>query len=205
MPFKRILLYEGLMERDDADLFAEAMSDVVPLKADQSRLIAGGPTDPTEAQRARRAAAEAEVVNQRDGLTLEAVDPVDPDDLIGWTRGGMQHGVYKNLRLGKYPIEARLDLHGHTVAEARLAVLQFVRDCLENDIRSGLILHGKGLNSKPFRGVLKSYVAAWLPNCPEVLAYHTALKQHGGTGAVYVLLRKSPREKAENRERHQKR
>ncbi|MBY6185816.1 DNA endonuclease SmrA [Marinobacter hydrocarbonoclasticus] len=193
------------MDRDDDDLFAAAMSDVVPLKSEPVQVATGGANAPTEAQRARRAAAEAEVVHQKDGLTLEAVDPVDPDDVIGWTRGGMQHGVYKNLRLGKYSIDARLDLHGHTVAEARQALLQFVRDCLENDIRSALILHGKGLNSKPFRGVLKSYVAAWLPHCPEVLAYHTALKQHGGTGAVYVLLRKSPREKAENRERHQKR
>ncbi|MBY6106393.1 DNA endonuclease SmrA [Ferrimonas balearica] len=193
------------MERDDTDLFAQAMSDVVPLKSDDARVQGSGRANPTEAQLARRAAAEAEVVNQKDGLTLEAVEPVDPDDIIGWTRGGMQHGVYKNLRLGKYSLDARLDLHGHTVAEARQALLQFIRDCLENDIRSALVLHGKGLNSKPFRGVLKSYVAAWLPNCPEVLAYHSALKQHGGTGAVYVLLRKSPREKAENRERHQKR
>ncbi|MBY5991900.1 DNA endonuclease SmrA [Ferrimonas balearica] len=192
------------MKSEDTSLFAEAMSDVVPLKATEV-VAQGGPAPVTEAQLARRAAAEAETVPQKDGLTLEAVEPVDPDDVIGWTRGGMQHGVYKNLRLGKYAVDARLDLHGHTVAEARRALLQFIRDCLENDIRSALVLHGKGLNSKPFRGVLKSYVAAWLPNCPEVLAYHSALKQHGGTGAVYILLRKSPNLKAENRERHQKR
>lgn len=192
------------MANDDDKLFFEAMSDVVPLKG-HDKVVSQSKSGPTEAQLARREAAQREQVTTKDGLTLEAVNPVEPDDIIGWTRGGMQHGVYKNLRLGKYSIDARLDLHGHTIEQAKFALLQFLRDCMENDIRSALVLHGKGLNSKPFRGVLKSYLAAWLPNCPEVLAYHSALRQHGGTGAVYVLLRKSEREKAENRERHQKR
>ncbi|SHG75494.1 DNA endonuclease SmrA [Ferrimonas marina] len=191
------------MGKEETDLFLEAMSDVVPLNS-ADKVVQQERQQASEAQLARRAAAQREEDPAQDALTLEAVDLVDPDDVIGWTRGGMQHGVYKNLRLAKYELEARLDLHGHTVEQARHALLQFVADCQRNDIRCALVLHGKGLNSKPHRGVLKSYVAKWLPMIPEVLAYHTALKQHGGTGAVYVLMRKSPAQKLENRERHQK-
>ena len=72
------------------------------------------------------------------------------------------------------------------------------------DIRCLLILHGKGERSTP-RALLKSHVSAWLPQLPAVMAMHSAERRHGGSGALYVLLRKSERKKAENRERHQKR
>ncbi|GAA5188554.1 DNA endonuclease SmrA [Ferrimonas gelatinilytica] len=192
------------MEKREQELFLEAMSDVMPL-ADSDRVVTQGGFQPTDAQLARRQAAQAESEPESDGLSLEAVEPIDPEDVIGWTRGGMQHGVYKNLRLGKYQLDARLDLHGHSVESARTALLQFVADCQLTDVRCALILHGKGLNSKPFRGVLKSYLAKWLPHVPEVLAFHSAQRHHGGTGAVYVLMRKSQKQKLENRERHQKR
>ncbi len=192
------------MEKGEQSLFQEAMSDVVPLEQ-SDRVVNVGGVRLTEAQLARRQAAEALVEPASDGLSLEAVTPVDPEDLIGWTRGGMQHGVYKNLRLGKYELDARLDLHGHSVPAARMALLQFVADCQRTDVRCALILHGKGMNSKPFRAVLKSYLAKWLPQLPEVLAYHSAQRHHGGSGALYVLMRKSPQQKQENRERHQKR
>ena len=55
------------------------------------------------------------------------------------------------------------------------------------------------------RALLKSHVSAWLPQLPAVMAMHSAERRHGGSGALYVLLRKSERKKAENRERHQKR
>jgi hypothetical protein len=41
----------------------------------------------------------------------------------------------------------------------------------------------------------------WLPEFPQILAFHSAQGQHGGTGSVYIMLRKSDREKKENRER----
>ncbi|WP_028118111.1 DNA endonuclease SmrA [Ferrimonas senticii] len=189
---------------NEQSLFWQAMSDVKPL-AKNDKVATSGPTAVTEAQLARRAAAQAQSQQADDQLTLDAVEPIDPDEIIGWTRGGMQHGVYKNLRLGHYSIDARLDLHGLTVEQSRQALLQFIADCQRTDVRSAIVLHGKGLNSKPFRGVLKSYVAKWLPCIPEVLAFHSAQPHHGGTGAVYVLMKKSPKAKLENRELNRKR
>ena len=51
---------------------------------------------------------------------------------------------------------------------------------------------------------IKSYVNHWLREIPEVLAYHSAQRHHGGVGAVYVLLRKSEQKKQQNRERFRK-
>ena len=68
-----------------------------------------------------------------------------------------------------------------------------------------LIRHGVGIKNKTKPGILKSFVNKWLPELPAVLAYHTAQRHHGGSGATYVLLKKSADKKHENREIHSKR
>jgi len=129
---------------------------------------------------------------------------VGPHDFLAFKRDGVQNGVYRKLRLGKYTIDARLDLHRMTVEQARLAVYQFIKDCMAQDIRCALITHGRGVGrERP--ALLKSCVAHWLPQFPEVLAIHSAQKHHGASGATYVLLRKSERKRQENWERQHKR
>jgi DNA-nicking Smr family endonuclease len=188
---------------DENQLFMQEMSGVKPLTTDRV-LLQPSHHAPSDAQLARREAAMRDSGAALDYLTMEAIDMLRPDSLVGFKRDGVQEGVYKKLRLGKYELQASLDLHQHTLREARMVLLQFVRDCLERDIRSVLILHGKGERSQP-QALLKSYVSAWLPHIPEVMAIHSAERRHGGSGALYVLLRKSDRKKAENRERHMRR
>ena len=72
---------------------------------------------------------------------------LDPQDIIGFKRDGVQEGVYKKLRLGKYELQGCLDLHQKTLNEARQALVQFIQDCEQCDIRCLLILHGKGERS----------------------------------------------------------
>jgi DNA-nicking Smr family endonuclease len=151
---------------------------------------------------ARRIAAVTDTSVDGNPLSDTAVEPVGPHDEIGFMRPGVQTGVYKKLRLGKYPIEARLDLHRMKVAQARQEVFSFLQECLRHNVRTVLILHGKGESNPDGRGVLKAYVNKWLRDLSEVMAYHSAQKQHGGTGAVYVLVRKSDEAKRENRELH---
>ena len=116
----------------------------------------------------------------------------------------MQDGVFRKLRLGKYDIHARLDLHRKTLREARDDVLNFLRQCQRMDIRTVIIVHGKGEKSNP-PALMKSYVSTWLAQISDVMCFHSALRQHGGNGALYVMLKKSPEKKLENRERHSKR
>jgi DNA-nicking Smr family endonuclease len=68
-------------------------------------------------------------------------------------------------------------------------------------VRSALISHGKGRGNKDGKPLLKSYLARWLPMFPEIMAFHSAQKWHGGAGAVYLLLRKSEKQKEKTRER----
>ena len=90
-----------------------------------------------------------------------------------------------------------------TVAQARIEVWSFFREARRLGLRTLLITHGKGLGNteQSGSGVLKGYVNHWLKDIDDVQAFHSALPQHGGTGAVYVLLRKSEEKKRENRER----
>jgi DNA-nicking Smr family endonuclease len=64
-----------------------------------------------------------------------------------------------------------------------------------------LIVHGKGQSKNQGKqtAVLKGYVNHWLRELEAVQAFHSARPAHGGTGAIYVLLRKSAEQKRENR------
>ena len=82
----------------------------------------------------------------------------------------------------------------------------FFKEAARLGLRTLLITHGKGFGNKEKSGsgVLKGYVNRWLRDIEDVQAFHSAQPQHGGTGSVYVLLRKSEDKKRENRERFMK-
>ena len=190
------------MTSDDA-LFLAEMDGVAPLAESHLRVRAESPEAPSLAQLARRQAA-ANSAKDNNTLTLGEVPPVDPFDEIAFKRDGVQTGVYRKLRLGRYPQEATLDLHRMTVREAREAVWRFVHDAQRAGLRSVVITHGRGDRSET-PGRLKSYVAHWLPTLTAVLAFHSAQRHHGGYGACYVLLRKNAEKRQDNRERHARR
>ena len=135
----------------------------------------------------RRKAAQQE--HQMTGNFLDPasiINQVDPYDFLEFVRPGVQRGVYKNLRMGKYDIQSRLDLHRHTVEQARVALWDFVEDCQKHGVRCALVTHGKGEGrEQPAR--LKSCVNHWLRQFDQVLAFHTAQKQHGGGWTCFLF------------------
>ncbi|MBW8192125.1 DNA endonuclease SmrA [Neiella marina] len=154
---------------------------------------------------ARQQSATASQAKDDNPLSDEqAIELVDPLDMLEFQRPGVQHGVLKKLRLGHYPSDMKLDLHGHTVAEARQAVLTFINKCQAQQARSAIIVHGMGLKGNP-PAKLKSCVNQWLRQLPQVMAFHSCQKADGGLGAVYVLITKSAIAKQHNRERFQQR
>lgn len=186
-----------MIDRED-EVFREAMSGVAPLKQPPKVL------PPPGVLRTRRRAVATPVTTVTDDpnkLTLGHVPEVQPVDTLAWKKDGVQERVFKKLRQGKYAIQGDLDLHRKTVKEARVAVYDFLQLGLAKGWRTVSIAHGRGeRSSTPAR--IKSYVAAWLRDAPEVIAFHSAQRKHGGTGAVYVMLRKSDSKREENRERH---
>lgn len=120
--------------------------------------------------------------------------PPDPDIAVGddlqYRQNGVQQAVLRRLRRGHYRCQAEIDLHGMIVAVARGCLAEFLQDALARDYRCVRIVHGKGLRSGNRGPVLKTKVAGWLRQRDEVLAYSSARPVDGGTGALYVLLKK---------------
>lgn len=186
-----------MADNDSFDsLFGE---DVDPIKA-QRRVDLKAKKDADIDKEKRRLAAQELTKSQEDPLSVP-VEMVDPLAVLSYRRAGVQHGVFKNLRLGKYILDARLDLHRLTVEQARQSIYQFILDCVSTDVRCALITHGKGVGRET-PALLKSCVAHWLPQFEQVLSFYTAQKQHGGYGATYVLLKKGAKKKIETSERH---
>jgi DNA-nicking Smr family endonuclease len=100
----------------------------------------------------------------------------------------MKRGVAR----GKQAIDARLDLHGLTQAQAHSALLRFLRSAHARDARLVLVITGKGRGGEP--GVLRRHVPQWL-GLPEfrsfVVGFEDAHVAHGGEGALYVRLRRA--------------
>jgi len=113
----------------------------------------------------------------------------DSDDVLSFSRPGLQHKVLRKLRRGPSGSTAELDLHGMTVAVARQALLAFIQDCRRQRLRCVKIIHGKGLSSPHRKPVLKNRTNSWLRQCSEVLAFCPARPEDGGNGAVYVLIK----------------
>lgn len=184
------------------NLFLQQMQDVKRIKVAEKASLAGAHLDKTNAEK-RRQVATTELAKDKNFLSGEYIEPVEPLAILEFKRDGVQTGVYRNLRLGKYQIDARLDLHNMTVEQARTAVFQFVADCINYDIRCALITHGKS-EGRDRPAALKSCVAHWLPQLDNIMAFHSAQQRHGASGATYILLRKSAQKKLETWEQHNK-
>jgi DNA-nicking Smr family endonuclease len=192
---------------DDNDLFLKEMADVAPLKqVPRARIVRGTPEKNAEALAARREAAVAEPVRDTNTLKEEGIEPLDPWYVLEFKRPGIQNGVFRKLKQGRYAAEARLDLHRMTARKARVELFDFISECYALGLRSVMLVHGKG-DRKPDKeksSILKGCVDHWLRQLEVVQAFHSAQPQHGGTGAVYVLLSKSEEKKRENREKFMK-
>jgi DNA-nicking Smr family endonuclease len=114
---------------------------------------------------------------------------------------GLDRRTSERLKRGQLPIEARLDLHGMTQDQARRSLDAFITQAHDRGLRAVLIITGKGLKPRardaepwdPEPGVLKTQTPRWLneaPNRVRVLAFTAAQPRDGGSGALYVLIRR---------------
>ena len=122
---------------DEDEFSALVGDDVEPLQAKGARYIPK-PPELTPGIVERRKAAQQEQLKSGDLLDpASIINVVDPYDFLEFARPGVQHGVYKNLRQGKYEVQSRLDLHRHTVEQARVALWDFVEGCQRHGVRCG--------------------------------------------------------------------
>ena len=111
----------------------------------------------------------------------------------------MDRKTFARMKRGKSSPDARIDLHGMTVDRAHKALLAFLLRCHADDRRLALVITGKGKSSQdqgPIpqpTGILRRQVPHWLEQPPLrqiVLQTTTAHQKHGGSGALYVYLRR---------------
>lgn len=113
---------------------------------------------------------------------------VTGDTELSFKRGGISNELMHRLKKGKVKIDGELDLHGATVEEARAMVQGFLVDAAQANCHYVRIIHGRGSHGGD--PILKNLVNSWLRQLPQILAFCSAPRHDGGTGAVYVLLRR---------------
>lgn len=118
---------------------------------------------------------------------------ISSEEKLFFTRqgGGLQHSILQKLKQGKIKIDKVLDLHGMTVNQASINIEKFIKTSITQNCRYILIIHGKGKFSQDMP-TLKNHLYHWLIQMPTVLAFCSATPKDGGTGAVYVVLKKFP-------------
>ena len=155
----------------DVDAFALAMRDVVRL-------------DPDSRARVRSVAT----------ISPPRRSPQRTEEAKGSDSDFVAHGVdrreIRKLKKGEYIVRDRRDLHGMTGADALASVKPFIENSRHAHHRCVCIIHGRGLHSEGNQPILKTRVREYLRSHRSVLAYADAPVSDGGSGAVYVLLRK---------------
>lgn len=169
--------------KDDHELFRAAMHGVKPLKS-ANKITAKVTQQPRIPKKLIRAPIPD------DTLSNHIAENVTGGQALNFARSGIQHKVMLDLRRGRIPHTALLDLHGMTVIAARQSLTVFIQQCLKRQCKCVIIVHGKGALDSDKPPPLKNHLNSWLRQIPEVLAFCSALPRDGGTGAAYILLRR---------------
>ena len=116
---------------------------------------------------------------------------------------GLDRRTAERLRKGQMEIDGRIDLHGLTRAEAHRELRSYISAAHIRGMRCVLVITGKGSSRQKTddavfmgttrSGILREAVPKWL-SAPDlahlVVDIRHAQPKHGGSGALYVLLRR---------------
>ncbi|MBN1626705.1 MAG: Smr/MutS family protein [Deltaproteobacteria bacterium] len=178
---------------EDSEIFVQAMSGVVPLekKVGIKPSAHGKKTSPPYPA----PDVEQEVMDHlRDLVNGTAeMDITFSDEYIEGSISGVDRNTIRRLKRGQIPIQDHIDLHGLTQREAEIRVREFLINSQARGLQCVLIVHGRGLNSPDSIPVLKERLPVWLNRGPArkiVKAFSSARPYDGGTGAIYVLMRR---------------
>ena len=172
---------------DPAELFRRAVGEVTPVGDDKvTPTPANVKAKPRQFEKDERTVMYDAMHDDRDP------DELDSGEHLSWRRDGVQNRVMKKLRNGYYSIQDEVDLHGMTVPQAREILAEFVASVADQHKSCCVrIIHGKGRKTSTDSPVMKPFVSSWLRQRRFVLAFCSCKPVHGGTGAVYVLLRQA--------------
>lgn len=179
-------------DKDDAHEWDKAVKDVRPLTPSNKGTILKGTAPPKVPPPSIRPPREAVLPTPR----TASQTPPNP---------GIDRRTALRLREGRMEIDGRIDLHGMTLAQAHQAVVRFILQMVAAEKRCLLVITGKGQRDERVgagdrawyeqpRGQIRQTLPMWLgePNiAPYILSTSPARPEHGGSGAIYVLLRRN--------------
>jgi DNA-nicking Smr family endonuclease len=175
------------IEEDEAALFRNSVRDVSPLpppnKASKSAKVPPPPVP--------RPVLQGDSKQSSDSPSSDFPVGIEADEEVSFLRPGLSRQTLRRLRREHWGIDAELDLHGYTRDQAQRELNAFLDDSVNRGFRCLRVIHGKGLGSRNHEPVLKARVGGWLQQRNEVLAFCPARPEHGGSGAVLVLLKSS--------------
>jgi DNA-nicking Smr family endonuclease len=180
----------GRSRDHDRALWQAAMRDVKPLKRAKATRSPEASTSHKPAPARTKADAPpqhpATMPPPKPAVTVTFAAP----EISHGRAAGVDRRSAERLRRGHLPIDGRLDLHGLTQEKAAARLADFIERAESQGKRCLLVITGKGLASG---GILRDQVPRWLnqaPNRAHVLAFDYARPQDGGSGALYVLLKR---------------
>ena len=163
---------------DDLQLFKESIVGAKKLKQDTIVLH-------TPPKLGKKIAPEKLLQEQVDAsyyFSDEFQPMLQEEGPVRHVRPDVSHFELKKLRRGDYSPELFLDLHGLTQLEAKQELGALIAACRREHVHCACVMHGHG------KHVLKQQTPLWLAQHPDVLAFHQAPKDWGGTAALLVLI-----------------
>ena len=171
---------------NDSGLFRRVMGDAAPFEHDKR----APDFKPKPAARARFSRDdEDDVLTESMQADIDEIE-TGAGEGLRFQRPVVGRRTMRKLVRGNFSVQNEIDLHGLTVIDAKNALREFIRDAVVRGHTCVRVIHGKGLGSGHRGPILKGKVNNWLRRWDEVLAFVSTRQVHGGTGAVYVLLRK---------------
>ncbi len=173
------------VSEDDMALFRDAVGEVKEVRHDRVEA-----SKPARSPVVRRSENDDKSVMAALLDDLSEADFLETGEHLSHTQPGVQRSVLKKLKSGRYSIQNEIDLHGLTVEEARQDLSAFLKEAQELRHLCVRVIHGKGRKTAERAPRLKPAVNLWLQRNRQVLAFCSARMNDGGTGAVYVLLKR---------------
>ena len=156
---------------DDKKLFDDAMSGVTPLNSKN---------------KIRHSKKLVCITQQKESITDidyfwrdgEDLNYLNIDEEVTFKHPGVHLKSLKNPK-------AIIDLHGMSKDQAAIAFHNKITKCYNENIRTLKLIHGKG------KAILKSAIHSWLQKHPLILGFCSAPNHDGGSGCLYILIRRN--------------
>ena len=179
--------------REDHSLWVEVAKSVTPLKTDKQNFADLLRDD-------KKSADVKPLIHDKPKVRLYGLGPAPkikmPSKFVSQLELGKTVDVDKStadrLKKGRMAVDAKLDLHGMTQSTAHGALSDFIGRAYDRGHRCVLVVTGKGI-WREGGGVLREQVPRWLnqePNRAKILSISYATQKDGGSGAIYVLIKR---------------